>query len=79
LGLADRQDMMCRKIFLVRAKKPFVQFCDFTITNKHREYFTKVAAQVWQMVQAAAYVPVTDTWFCKPGWCNYYAGCQGEF
>lgn len=77
--IVGQENLKCQKIFLVRAKKPYFERCEFVITAKHREYFVKVAAAVWQMVQAGAYIPVTDTWFCKPGWCGYYAGCQGEF
>lgn len=76
--IVGQEKLKCKKMFLVRAKEPFFEPCEFVVGPKHREYFLKVAAAVWQMVQASAYVPVTDTWMCKPDWCNYYAGCQGE-
>lgn len=77
--IVGEENLRCQKIFLVRATEPYVERCEFVITAKHREYFVKVAAAVWQMVQADAYIPVTDTWLCKKDWCDYYAGCQGEY
>lgn len=77
--IVGQEDLKCKKMFLVRAREPFFEPCEFLIKQKHRDYFVKVAAAVWQMVQSAAYIPVTDTWLCKKDWCEYYAGCQGEY
>lgn len=76
--IVGEEVLKCEKIFLVRGEKPFVQRHQFEIGPKHREWFVRVAAQVWGMVKKGIYVPNTESWFCKPGFCNFYDGCQGE-
>jgi hypothetical protein len=74
------QELRCEKIFLVRGENndPHAERVSFTIGSKHRDYFVKVAAQVWEMMQHEIYIANPNTWLCKPGWCPFFAGCMGE-
>jgi CRISPR/Cas system-associated exonuclease Cas4 (RecB family) len=76
--IVGEENLRCEKIFLVRAEKPFIKRVAFTVGEKHRAYFANVAAQVWQMMNAGVFLPNVDGWICKPGWCPYWMGCQGE-
>jgi len=70
--------MPCRKIFLVRGKRPKVEETRYQVTPKHREWFTSVAAEVWKMVKGGGFVPNTSTWACSEKWCSFWNICQGE-
>lgn len=69
----------CEKIFLVRRKEgPLVQRVPFRVGRKHREWFVSVANQVWRAIKTNTFIPNTEGWYCKPDYCPFYAGCQGE-
>lgn len=77
--LVGEEEVRCEKIFLARGNgEPFVDRVPFKIGPKHREYFVRVAAQVWEMINREIFIPNPETWLCKPGWCAYWAGCMGE-
>lgn len=78
--IVGEEVVRCEKIFLVRGQngKPYVQRAPFEVGRKHREWFVRQAAQVWGMVKTGIFLGNTDHWYCKPGWCPFFAGCQGE-
>lgn len=77
--IVGQEEVDCEKIFLVRKEKPFVERVPFKVGERHRQYFVEVAAQVWKMVQRnSGFLPATGGWWCQPGWCAFYAGCQGS-
>jgi CRISPR/Cas system-associated exonuclease Cas4 (RecB family) len=78
--VVGEQELKCEKIFLVRGENddPHAERVSFTMGRKHREYFIKVAAQVWETMHHNIYIANPNTWLCKPGWCPFYAGCMGE-
>lgn len=76
--IVGEENLQCQKIFLVRGNDPHVEFVPFMITEAHREWFCKVAAQVWKMVLHDAYLPGTDTWLCSPKFCEFWGPCKGE-
>lgn len=77
--IVGEENLRCEKIFLVRSDtKAYVQRVPFVVGEKHRAYFLEVAAQVWKMLHAGVYLPNVECWICKPGWCPYWMGCQGE-
>lgn len=77
--LVGEEELRCEKIFLVRGdNNPHVERFPFKIGPKHRDYFVKVAAQVWEMIHYRIYIANPNTWLCKPGWCSYWQGCMGE-
>lgn len=67
-----------RKLFLVRGRKPSMELVKYTIGKPLRDYFVRVAIEVWKMCQADAFVPNPGGWWCKPDWCSFYSTCQGE-
>lgn len=78
--LVGEEELRCEKIFLIRgAGDPAVQRVPFKIGPKHREYFTKVAAQVWETIYYGIFIANPETWLCKPDFCPYWTGCMGEF
>jgi hypothetical protein len=76
--IVGEEMVRCEKIFLVRGDRPFVQRAPFQVGPAHREWFARVAAQAWGMVKNNVYMPNTDGWYCKPDYCSFWAGCQGE-
>lgn len=77
--LVGEEELRCEKIFLARGEgKPFVERVPFKIGPKHRDYFVKLAAQVWEIINLGVFIANPDTWLCQPGWCSYYAGCMGD-
>lgn len=78
--IVGEQELQCEKIFLVRGENddPHVERVSFVMGQKHREYFVKVAAQVWETIHHGIYIANPNTWLCKAGWCPFYAGCMGE-
>lgn len=77
--LVGEPEVRCEKIFLARGEgKPFVERVPFKIGPKHREYFVRVAAQVWEMINRGIFIANPDTWLCKPEMCPFWAGCMGE-
>jgi hypothetical protein len=78
LDLAEDVVIPGRKIFLVRSKKPKVEVQNFEITQKDREWFLLVAAEVWKCIKANAFPPNTNGWWCGPKWCDFYNECRGE-
>lgn len=78
--LVGEEELRCEKIFLIRgAGDPTVQRVPFKIGPRHREYFVKVAAQVWETIHYGIFIANPETWLCKPDFCPYWAGCMGEF
>ncbi len=67
-----------RKIFLIRGAQPSVEVVKYDIGPGLRDYFTRVAVEVWKMCYADAFVPNTSSWICSPKWCSFYGTCQGE-
>lgn len=77
--LVGEEEVRCEKIFLARGDgKPFVERVPFKMGPKHREYFVRVAAQVWELINRGIFIANPDTWLCKPGWCPFWSGCMGE-
>jgi len=78
--IVGEQELRCEKIFLVRGENddPHVERCSFVMGPKHREYFVKVAAQVWEMVHHGIFIANPNTWLCKADWCPFFSGCMGE-
>lgn len=76
--IVGEQDLKCEKIFLVRGEnnEPYVERVPFVVGPKHREYFVKVAAQVWEMIHHGIFIANLDGWLCK--YCSFFQGCQGE-
>lgn len=68
----------CRKIFLVRGDHPDMDLVKYTVGPALRNWFTRVSAEVWKMVQADAFVPNTGGWWCSPKYCSFWDICQGE-
>ena len=70
-----------RKLFLVRrkGKQPIVDVANYQVTEAHREWFKRIAGNVWKMVQAKAYVPNPSGWWCSRDWCSFWGVCpQGQ-
>lgn len=78
--IVGESELKCEKVFLVRGEKddPHAERVSFTMGPKHREYFVKVAAQVWEMMHHNIYIANPNTWLCKPSFCPFHAGCMGE-
>lgn len=78
--IVGEQELRCEKIFLVRGENddPHAERVSFVMGPKHREYFVKVAAQVWETIHHGIYIANPNTWLCKPGWCPFFSGCMGE-
>ncbi len=78
--IVGEQELRCEKVFLVRGENddPHVERVPFVMGPKHREYFVRVAAQVWETIHHNIFIANPNTWLCKPGWCPFYAGCMGE-
>jgi CRISPR/Cas system-associated exonuclease Cas4 (RecB family) len=77
--LTGEENLRCEKIFLVRGEgNPRVERVPFMVGEKHREYFVKLAAQVWETIHHKIFIANPDTWLCKPLWCPYFAGCMGD-
>lgn len=72
-------EVRCEKIFLARGGgEPFVERVPFVVGPKHREYFVRTAAQIWETIQRQIYICNHGTWLCKPDFCPFWAGCAGE-
>lgn len=67
----------CRKVFLVRGTNE-IEVVKYTVDQRHRDWFTRVAAAVWQSVEADSFIPGTGGWWCSEKWCSFWQGCQGE-
>ncbi len=76
--IVGEENLRCRKVFLIRGKNPQVRIHNYVVGEKHRKFFTDVAAEVWTMTMRGGFVPNTNTWMCNPKWCAYYAVCRGE-
>lgn len=68
----------CRKIFLIRGKKPNVDVEWYQITPEKRKWFEDAAAQVWKGIHYGVYPPNTNGWHCSPKYCSFYGACYGE-
>jgi len=66
----------CQKIFLIRGDNPRVEFCDFEITPKHREWFVNIAAQTWRSIHYGIFPGHNEGWWCKPDFCSFFGPCQ---
>jgi hypothetical protein len=67
----------CRKVFLVRGRNRIEQV-PYTVDQRHRDWFARVAAAVWQSIEADSFIPNTSGWWCAENWCSFWQGCQGE-
>lgn len=77
--LVGEENLRCEKIFLVRGKgNPHAERVPFTVGEKHREYFVKLAAQVWEIINMGIFIANPDTWLCNPTFCSYFHGCMSE-
>lgn len=76
--IVGEQALRCQKIFLVRGPIPFVERKEFVITEDHRAWFVKVAAQVWKSIQTGLFLPNTEGWWCSAKFCPFFMGCRGE-
>lgn len=74
--LIGNEMVKCQKIFLVRGDDPRVEFCDFEITPKHREWFVNIAAQVWRSIYYGVYPARSGEWFCNQKFCSFWGPCQ---
>jgi hypothetical protein len=78
--LVGEEELRCEKIFLIRGSgDPSVQRVPFIVGPKHRDYFVKLAAQVWETIHQGIFIANPETWLCKPDFCPFWAGCMGEF
>lgn len=68
----------CRKIFLIRGASPKADVASYDLTQGKRNWFHRVAAEVWKATKSGVYIPNTSGWWCSPDWCSYYPTCQGE-
>lgn len=78
--IVGEKELRCEKIFLVRGENddPHAERVSFVMGPKHREYFVKVAAQVWETIHHGIFIANSNTWLCKPEFCPYWSGCMGE-
>lgn len=77
--LTGEEVVRCEKIFLVRGNgNPRVERVPFTMDPRHRDYFISVAARAWELIHHRIFYPNSETWLCKPDFCPFYQGCQGE-
>ena len=77
--LVGEENLRCEKIFLIRGNgTPRVERVPFTVGEKHREFFVKLAAKVWEMVHHGIFLPNYESWSCKADFCAYFAGCMGD-
>lgn len=75
--IIGEEDQRCEKVFLVAGGTPHVEVEPFVVGPKHREYFSKVAAQVWKGIYYNVY-PATDSWKCDPRFCQFFGPCKSE-
>lgn len=75
--LIGDEEQQCRKIFLVAGGTPHVEVEPFVVGPKHREYFAKLAAQVWKGIYYNVF-PATDSWKCDPRFCSFFGPCKSE-
>jgi hypothetical protein len=75
--IIGEESQSCKKIFLVAGGTPHVEVEPFTVGQKHREYFAKLAAQVWKAIHFGVY-PTTDSWKCNPKFCPFFGPCKSE-
>lgn len=75
--LVGEEIQECRKIFLVAGGTPHVEVEPFTVGPRHREYFAKLAAQVWKAIYHGVY-PTTDSWKCNPDFCAFFGPCKSD-
>lgn len=68
----------CRKIFLVRGHRPNMEVVNYIVGPVLRDWFVRVATEVWKMCKADAFVPNPGGWWCSPQFCSFYGICQGE-
>lgn len=77
--LIGEEEVRCEKIFLIRGPgEPIVQRIPFKVGPNHRNYFVKVAAQVWETIHRGIFIANPETWLCKPDFCPFWSGCMGE-
>jgi hypothetical protein len=76
--LVGDEIVKARKIFLIRGENPRVEFCDYEITPKHREWFVNIAAQVWTSIYHGIYPARNSGWHCSERFCNFWGPCMGE-
>lgn len=74
--LVGEEEQHCQKIFLVAGGTPHAEFVPFTVGPKHREWFAKVAAQVWKAIHYGVYPGNNTTWKCSSAFCSYHGPCQ---
>lgn len=76
--LGGPQRTHCRKIFLVRGRRPKVDSASYVISQEKRDWFARAAAHVWKGVKAGVFTPNTNGWHCSEKYCSFYAMCYGE-
>jgi CRISPR/Cas system-associated exonuclease Cas4 (RecB family) len=65
-----------RKIVLTRGKDPRVDYVDFQISPRHRDYFVKLAADVWKAIYHDVWPANNTGWWCSQKFCSFYDSCQ---
>lgn len=70
------ETVVCKKIFLVPGPEPRVEWCPFTVGPKHREWFCRIAAEVWKSIYHGIYPARSEGWWCNPAYCSFFGPCQ---
>lgn len=74
--LTGQEDQPAQKIFMIRGPHPRVEYFDYVITQRHREWFLRVAAEVWVAIKRGLYVPNNTGWWCDARFCSFHSPCQ---
>lgn len=74
--IVGEETLECKKIFLVPGANPRVEWCPFTVGPKHREWFCRIAAEVWKSVYYGAYPARSEGWWCSAKFCSFWGPCQ---
>lgn len=75
--IVGEENLKCEKIFLVRGEgTPRIERVPFVITEKHRDHFVKLAAQVWEIINHKIFIANMDSWLCN--YCPFFQGCRGD-
>jgi CRISPR/Cas system-associated exonuclease Cas4 (RecB family) len=74
--LTGQENQPARKIFMVRGPKPRVEHFDYVVTQAHREWFMRVAGDVWTAIKRDVYPPDNTGWWCDERFCSFYGPCQ---
>lgn len=65
-----------RKILMVRGKEPRVDYADMVLTERHRDWFVKLAGDVWRALKAGIFPGNNTGWWCSHKFCSFYGPCQ---